>query len=559
MSKDAFHVIASGLSFDQQRNGKEISIFREGKVAAVAGQGSASSFGLGVASAVSLSDVTVSTMPASLNFFGVEEETAEGEAAASPADAKVEDSGDKPLKPMSRKRVVNIWKKHKLQVDGKDVPQPIEHFSDLVRPPLNCPRNIVNNLFQRDHKTPTAAQCQAVPAMLHGRDVMVCAPTGSGKTLAYLIPLFARLKNPNPEAGVRGIVVAPTMELAAQIEREAFLLMRGARWKLVQHGQTTKNKDIMVTTPQRLVSMIKDKHVAVDKVEVLVFDEGDKLWDSGTDFVKLIDEIVSACTNPDKVVGLFTATLSKKVEGMARSVMPNDPIRIIVNDRTAANSDVDQRLLFTTNEHGKILALRNLIREGFTPPALIFVQSIDRTKELYDEVNCAGLHCAIINSKMTTEERDEVVLNYRLGKIWVLITTELLARGIDFKNVGTVINYDFPATTESYIHRIGRTGRAGKKGTAITFFTEDDKERLPMVVKVMKDAGSYVEGWMEAIKTSKSKLKHLRKETPHRMIISTKKRQFLTEKAMQRELKALKRERDEKGSDDDISEGDLSE
>eukprot|EP00388_Colpodella_angusta_P018479 GDKJ01046050.1.p1 GENE.GDKJ01046050.1~~GDKJ01046050.1.p1 ORF type:complete len:327 (+),score=44.98 GDKJ01046050.1:66-983(+) len=305
--------------------------------------------------------------------------------------------------------------------------------------------------------------------------------------------------------------------------------------------------------------MIKEKHINVEHVEFLVFDEGDKLWDTTTDFIKLIDEIVAACTKPEKVVGLFTATLSKKVEAMARSVMPNDPLLIIVNDRAAASTDVDQRLLFTTNEHGKILAMRNLIREGFTPPALVFVQSIDRTKELYDEVNCAGLHCAIINSKMTAEQREDVVLNYRLGNIWVLITTELLARGIDFKNVGTVINYDFPASTESYIHRVGRTGRAGKKGTAITFFTEDDKDRLPMIVKVIKESGGDVEDWMEGIKTSKSALKHLRKETPHRMIISIKKRQFLTDKAMERELKALKRERDEKGINDESDDEPLEE
>lgn len=435
----------------------------------------------------------------------------------------------KPIKPMSAKHRRNLLKRNDIHVTGKDISQPIEHFSALVRPPLSVPQYIVDNLFSRGLRIPTPIQMQAIPALLCGRDILACAPTGSGKTVAFVIPMLARLRSPSVTSGVRAVVVSPTMELAVQIEREVFFLMKGERWRLVQHGQTTKNKDIMITTPRRLVTMHREQLILLSSVEFLVFDEGDKLWDTTTDFLELVDEIVTACTCPNKVVALFSATLSQQVEKMARSVMSDDPVRIIVRGRTAANQDIEQRLIFVGNELGKITAIRNLIREGLKPPVLIFVQSVERTKELFDEINCAGLHCAVINAKMFAEERDMIVLNFRLGKLWVLITTELLARGLDFKNVGTVINFDFPVTPESYVHRIGRTGRAGQKGLAITFFTTDDRERLPPIATIVKQSGGHAEPWMLEIDVSRKRRRELRRTTPHRLAVSTKKRILIGE------------------------------
>jgi ATP-dependent RNA helicase DDX52/ROK1 len=439
--------------------------------------------------------------------------------------------------------MINIWRKHNLKVDGSDLPCPIEHFSSLGRPPLNAPQHVVDVLFERNHKIPTPVQVQAIPTLLSGRDLLACAPTGSGKTLAYLIPLFARLREPSSTAGVRALVVAPTMELAVQIEREAFFLMKGARWKLVQHGQTTKNKDIFITTPQRVVTMLENKNIDLSHVEFLVFDEGDKLWEPSAGFLPLTDRIVAGCTKTDKVVALFTATLSEKVEEAARSVMASDAVSLIVRGRTVANKDVEQRLVFCGNELGKVVAMRNLIREGLRPPVLIFLQSIERTKELADELRCGGLPLAIMNSNMSREEREATVTSFRLGKIWVLITTELLSRGIDFKHVGTVINFDFPTTTESYIHRIGRTGRAGNKGLAITFFTEEDRERLPPVVKIAVESGAVVDEWMLHMKVPKKRQRQLARQTPQRMIVSTQKRILVGEQRIQRQIAAAERER----------------
>lgn len=459
-----------------------------------------------------------------------------------------ETESDVPLKPMSEKKMRNIWRKNNLQVTGDDVPSPIHHFSDLVRSPLNVQHHVVDNLFQRDHKVPTPIQLQAISTLIHRRDLLACAPTGSGKTIAFLVPLFTLLKSPNRHAGIRGLVITPTMELAVQIEREAFFLMRGKRWKYVQHGQTTKDKDFFVSTPARVVSLLKQNLLDLKAVEYLVFDEGDRLWDSKSGFFEDIDTIVAACTSHEKVIALFSATLSEKVEEAVRSIM-NNPVRLIVAGRKVASRHVNQKLLFCGSELGKVVAMRNLIKEGITAPVLVFVQSIERSKELYDEINAAGLHMSVIHAKMTTNEREEAVLNFRLCKTWFLVTTELLARGIDFKNVNTVINFDFPLSVESYIHRIGRTGRAGKSGTAITFFTIDDKDRLPPIAAIMKESGSDVEDWMLNIKVNRTARKRLENTTPTRTIISTRKRVMIADKRYERQWKRVKGE--ESDTDED--------
>lgn len=456
---------------------------------------------------------------------------------------KPEASQDTPLKKMSYKKMKTIWRKHHLQVSGTEIPSPIQHFSELVRPPLRTPHHVVDNLFLRDHKLPTPVQCQAISTLIHRQDLLACAPTGSGKTIAFLVPMFTLLKEPNRLTGVRALIVTPTMELAIQIEREAFFLARGKRWRSVQHGQTTKDKDYLVSTPGRVVTLLEQKLIDLKNVEYIVFDEGDRLWDTKSDFFSITDKILAACTKPDKVISLFTATLSEKVEEAARSVM-NNPVRLIVEGRKNANPNVKQRLLFCGNELGKIVAMRNLIKEGIKAPVLIFVQSIERSKDLYDEINSAGLHMQVMNARMSTGERENMILQFRLGKIWVLVTTELLSRGIDFKNVNTVINFDFPSSAESYIHRIGRTGRAGKSGEAITFITIEDRERLPPIVRVMKESGAEVEDWLLDIKVDRSTQRRLARTTPQRMIVSTRKRMRIAQKRNDRERQREKKEKE---------------
>lgn len=193
-------------------------------------------------------------------------------------------------------------------------------------------------------------------------------------------------------------------------------------------------------------------------------------------------------------------------------------------DRNAATETIKQELLYTGTEAGKMIALRQLVQKGIKPPVLIFVQSIERAKELFHELVFDGINVEVIHSDRTKAQRDKIIDQFRVGKIWVLIATELMARGLDFKGVNLVINYDFPQTIASYIHRIGRTGRAGRQGEAVTYYTQDDIQYMKGVVNVMKESGCDIPEWMLNLKTANHNQKRqLRKGIDRDQIDSTSK------------------------------------
>ncbi|CEG77308.1 hypothetical protein RMATCC62417_12087 [Rhizopus microsporus] len=374
------------------------------------------------------------------------------------------------------------------------------------------------------YTTPTPVQMQSIPIMLNGRDIMSCAPTGSGKTMAYLLPIIQDLKKPEKKVSYRALVIAPTRELAQQIAREANHLAQGTKLRVnvlakataADKAQTPESRqkfDILVTTPLRLVYAIKENEVDLSAVRHLVLDEADKLLEKG--FLGQTDEIFAACTSTTIQKSLFSATFSSHIEELAKSVM-KDPIRIVIGAKNAATDTIKQELLFTGTEAGKRIALRQLIQRGLKPPVLIFVQSIDRAKELFHELVFDGINVEVIHSDRTKAQRDNIINQFRIGKIWVLIATDLMARGLDFKGVNLVINYDFPQSVASYIHRIGRTGRAGRAGEAVTYYTQEDFPYLKKVVNVMKESGCDVPDWM--LKSAKQAAKQAVKNNSKKIV-----------------------------------------
>ncbi len=215
-----------------------------------------------------------------------------------------------------------------------------------------------------------------------------------------------------------------------------------------------------------------------------------------------MDGIIAACTHQNKKICLFSATILPVVEELARTVQ-RDPIHISIGQkyqtlitlflivtRNTPTETIDQQLLFVGSEQGKLLALRRLIQEGKVhPPVLIFVQSKQRAQQLFHELIYDGINVDVIHADRTPSQRNATVDKFRSGDIWLLITTELMGRGMDFKGVNLVINYDFPTSITSYIHRIGRTGRAGRPGQAITFYTEGDYVMLRSIANVMRQSG----------------------------------------------------------------------
>ncbi|ROL50829.1 putative ATP-dependent RNA helicase DDX52 [Anabarilius grahami] len=400
----------------------------------------------------------------------------------------------KTLKRLHHEKVNQIRHQNRINVHGTDIPDPVSSFEELQEEYDLDPR-VIQNIKAAGFQTPTPIQMQAIPLMMHKREILACAPTGSGKTMAFCLPLLAHLRQPLNK-GFRALIISPTRELAAQTHRELLKLSEGVGFRvhMINKGvdavkkygpKSAKKFDILVTTPNRLIYLLNQDPPAINLsgVEWLVVDESDKLFEDGkTGFREQLATIFLACSSPKIRRVLFSATFATDVDQWCKLNL-DSLVSVIVGPRNSAVETVEQQLLFVGSENGKLLAMRNLIKQGFLPPVLVFVQSIDRARELFHELVYEGINVDVIHADRTQQQRDNVVSSFRSGKIWVLICTALLARGIDFKGVNLVINYDFPTSAVEYIHRIGRTGRAGHKGKAITFFTEDDKPLLRSKLK----------------------------------------------------------------------------
>ncbi|OWF37737.1 probable ATP-dependent RNA helicase DDX52 [Mizuhopecten yessoensis] len=424
-----------------------------------------------------------------------------------------------------------VKNKKRIHTHGTDIPRLLETFDQLAHE-YNVHPQIISNIKAAGYDLPTPIQMQAIPTMLHRRELMACAPTGSGKTAAFIIPILHHLKEPRNQ-GFRALVLAPTRELAKQTYREFQKLSegRGFRIHYIEKASTAIKKfgpkssqkfDILVSTPNRLVYMLKQECLRLHSVEWLVVDESDKLFEEGkTGFRDQLAEIYKACDGKSLRRAMFSATFAFDVEEWCKLNLDN-VIQAYVGARNSATETIQQELKFVGTESGKLFAIREIIQKGIEPPVLVFVQSKDRAKQLLKELIYDGINVDAIHSDRTQLQRDNVVKSFRAGKIWIMISTELMGRGIDFKGVNLVINYDFPNSAISYIHRIGRTGRAGRPGRAMTFFTEDDVVNIRSIANIMHEAGCPVPDYMLQIKRlSKKKRKKMSKKVPRRDCIST--------------------------------------
>jgi len=484
----------------------------------------------------------------------VEEEDDGGEAEEEEEEEEEDEEGTQ-VPSKSRKfrndEAVNEFRNMmQIKAKGSKIPAPVTTFYDM---PISeeIKATIIKNIEESDWKEPTAIQMQAIPALLAGRDVLAAAPTGSGKTAAYLIPVLSALKSAQ-KRGIRAIILAPTRELAEQIHREANRLCVGRRIRCgllkksnaaqamaQSDGSVLGVYDVLISTPMRLLYLCRQKGgVDLSAVKMVVLDEADRLFelssggggggdqheeeeeneeeeDSNTrsSFLSQVDEILSKCPSSGVQRALFSATLGPFVLELAGGVL-RDAVHITIGKENTGASSIDQQLTFCGSEEGKLLAMRQLIQKGLRPPVLLFVQSVDRAKSLFRELVFDGINVEAIHAEKTQKQREEIIRQFRVGEIWVLICTDLMARGVDFKGVQMVINYDLPQTAVSYIHRIGRTGRAGRRGTAVTFFTEDDLTKLRSIANVMRQSGCEVPEWMLSIKQLTTKQKRVLRQAP---------------------------------------------
>ncbi|KYN27282.1 PREDICTED: probable ATP-dependent RNA helicase DDX52 [Trachymyrmex cornetzi] len=441
-------------------------------------------------------------------------------------------TADKMLK-LEQEKINHLRNMNRISVTGSHVPKLILEFNEL-KTNYQVSENLLNNMKNSGYLYPTPIQMQAMPIMLEGRQILACAPTGSGKTAAFLLPIIHSLRGPQKK-GFRAVILNPTRELAKQTYRECLKLSDGCDFRihiiskinqaLTKYGPSSSQKfDILITTPKRLVFLLNQDPPAIslNNVEWLIVDEADKLFEEGIrGFREQLEEITKACVSTSLRRSMFSATNTPAVSKWCRRNMKG-LVTVTVGQRNAAADLVDQKLLFVGNERGKLVEFRNIIQKGISPPVLVFVQSKERAQELFNELIYDGINVDVIHADRTMTQRDNTVRCFREGKIWVLICTELMGRGIDFKGVNLVINYDFPPSAISYIHRIGRTGRAGHKGKAITFFTQQDTVNLRSIAAVLRASGCDVPDYMLTMKKhGKKERRKLERTAPTREKILT--------------------------------------
>ena len=379
-------------------------------------------------------------------------------------------------------RAAAIRKAHGIKTTpSSTTPCPLQSFEEIEEktPTLN---GLASYATQNGFPSLTPIQMQAIPVLCQERDVISVAPTGSGKTLAFLIPILVRITR-IPEACIQVLVVSPTCELSTQSYRtflhlqtalnrkerlSAFLLDKASRKKL-----RNRTPDVLFCTPFSLVKQIQKENMNLSHVRFLILDEADRLFSretrSGEDsadmkhYVAQLDSIVAACQSKELVKAMFSATFPPNVSDLANNFLIN-PVHITVGKKNVAVSTVRQHLLYTGCERGKLFAIRQILAKGISPPVLIFVDTKSRANALLTELRIDGICAESIHSEIEVHQRDRILRRFRDGDVWILIATDLVSRGIDFVGVHMVVNYDFPKSTTDYIHRIGRSGRAGSSG-----------------------------------------------------------------------------------------------
>ncbi|XP_022964311.1 DEAD-box ATP-dependent RNA helicase 40-like isoform X2 [Cucurbita moschata] len=385
---------------------------------------------------------------------------------------------------------------HEVTATGDNVPAPFMTFEATGFPP-----EILREIYSAGFSSPTPIQAQTWPIALQGRDIVAIAKTGSGKTLGYLIPAFVLLRQcrNNPQNGPTVLVLAPTRELATQIQDEAIKFGRASRIcctclyggapKGPQLKELDRGADIVVATPGRLNDILEMKMINFRQVSLLVLDEADRMLDMG--FEPQIRKIVNEIP-PRRQTLMYTATWPKEVRKIANDLLVNSvQVNIGSVDELAANKAITQYVEFVPQME-KQRRLEQILRSQERGSKVIIFCS---TKRLCDQLarNLGrGFGAAAIHGDKSQGERDWVLNQFRSGKSPILVATDVAARGLDIKDIRVVINFDFPTGIEDYVHRIGRTGRAGATGMAYTFFCEQDWKYAADLIKVLEGADQLV-------------------------------------------------------------------
>ncbi|PWN39017.1 DEAD-domain-containing protein [Ceraceosorus guamensis] len=401
---------------------------------------------------------------------------------------------DRRVTARSDREVQDFRAKKQMTIAGSNVPKPVQTFDEA-----GFPDYIMSEIQKMGFTEPSAIQSQAWPIALSGRDIVAIAETGSGKTIGFALPAMVHINAQPllaPGDGPIALILAPTRELAVQIQQECTRFGASSRLRNTavyggvpkgpQIRDLQRGAEIVIATPGRLIDMLEAGKLNLRRVTYLVMDEADRMLDMG--FEPQIRKILSQI-RPDKQTCMFSATWPKEVQRLANDFLNNFVQVNIGSIGLAANHNVKQVIEVCTDfeKRGRLIKHLDTISQE-NAKVLIFTGTKRVADDLTRYLRQDGWPALAIHGDKQQQERDWVLSEFKSGRSPIMVATAVASRGLDVKDIGYVLNYDFPTNTEDYIHQIGRTGRAGAKGTAITFFTTGDAKSARELVGILREA-----------------------------------------------------------------------
>ncbi len=350
------------------------------------------------------------------------------------------------------------------------------------------------------YSEPTPIQVQAIPSVLEGRDLIGLAQTGTGKTLAFAMPILQRLhdnaanRHPKAKRHIQALVLAPTRELASQIgdsfraygrhTKFYYTTIFGGVSQRPQTDQLRRGVDVVVATPGRLLDLMNQGLIRLDRLEVLVLDEADRMLDMGflPDIRRIIDQLPT-----ERQTLLFSATMPPDIQQLANSIL-KDPVQVEATPESTTVEAIDQTVFFVEKRDKRRL-LQHLLNNHNMHRTLVFTRTKHAANRLSQQLAKARVSSEAIHGNKSQRAREQALANFKRGKVQVLVATDIAARGIDVDDISHVVNFDLPNETESYVHRIGRTGRAGASGMALSFCSVDER---PYLVDIERLIGMHI-------------------------------------------------------------------
>jgi ATP-dependent RNA helicase RhlE len=355
---------------------------------------------------------------------------------------------------------------------------------------LGLREQLVRAVLQEGYTAPTPIQTQAIPHLLAKRDLLGSAQAGTGKTAAFVLPMLQNLAG-GPTGKIRALVLAPTRELAGQISERTAVYGRhlgighaaiyGNVNQRRQERELSRLPQVLIATPGRLIDLIEQRLISLSEIEILVLDEADTMLDMG--FIHAVRRIVQL-TPDERQTLLFSATMPQTIEKLARSVLRN-PTRVTVAPVASTAELIDQAVCFVPQADKRALLEQMLLSLGIER-ALVFTRTKHGANKVSEQLRRAGIEAGAIHGNKSQAAREKALDQFRDGRMPVLVATDVAARGIDVEGISHVINFDLPHVPEAYVHRIGRTGRAGAKGRAISFCDRAERGLLHDIERLIR-------------------------------------------------------------------------